>query len=441
MGLHSLTQSAHLIDVLSAQSRSVRNVHQLEQASNVLMAQVCGDFTPQVFQSGGLLDDEALQLLANEPFSDRPLIPEISIGSVHPVLPSEPVLGQNKTTLFHPSQGEVNRSLACTEENKQRVNRLLDTCDITQSPLPQAEKNRAVKSTSAMANDYPLVADPKDNMQRYHHHSGAENLTARVARLSAATSQGVKRNDQDQNVRPLTTDAKVTRQEITSAGGNVPPQKGSLNLGESTPGGPVEKGQQRWRETVFGNAWNTPVLAAKMALSTTTNTVKLERCDNLGRAAFNAVNIQSQLTQTVNRCASQSLIATTGRQGAEVANVQAIAKVSSKTLMAGDSGGAMHRSSEQKSTQSSIHGTGFTASNRLVGLKGLAARATKNQTDGSDIIGTVSSDTENLAQFHAKPLSNSSAAAPSGGVNVGELTRLITQEARRAGIDLETFQP
>lgn len=502
-----LPPRSDLLTSLIRQSQSLKRFTGEEQEATVRLSRLCGDLDPRLYQRGGLLDEQTLAPFFAEPLPDAPLAAALKT----------PVRGAAAQSAAEATQSPSRSpagSLSAARAGRKTLTPATDTAakrgdaqphDDTAPRAQQPMVGSLVASTSNQSVDGPLAETIHKNIHVLQetrcHPQEAETRPPKPAEPALESKRATRDSEKNRARAAIQTLNKQPIREVNArqgAAGEGKPKAISRQQAAQTL-------ENKWKHS----AWHSPLQRGKgsviqppketdktdltvpatpqsESLATMTKkhnereapitsaptlkpkgVIEKHHRDSqassppVGHQPGPAVTIEKKLDAQVSRILRPSPEHNTRAQNAMPATqTDAGLPAHRQTMDATDALTAKktaHFPNEQGDTRAFVSAKADVATQpeRLVGLRGLAARATDNNTAMSASDLTQQSAT--VPQAVASPMrdqTTASAASPAPvssstqgpashrqGVSVSELTELITQEAKRAGIDLEQFQP
>ncbi len=453
--------------IIAAQSLSLRAFNRAEQAVNESFSRLTGDLNHSLYDHGGLLNEQALEYLLEEPFPDIPvsgplnqeaiivdgLSEELSIERKPLHRRSEtqvPVAGDESMDDFGRVDKGRNLKATSTELKNRSELKLLNLVEQLQNTSDTVRSENAGNKTLAGNSHKPRSAqkcsDAFANMQTISAQAATKILEEKWGqsalnrawssplRVDQSNSQSVEITEEKIQVESkLSTNSiqdteQKLKQKIELLLQNNTAEQKSLHEGGSTnKHSSTEKNGNRNPRHGFQTLSE---LLKKQCFSKTAS----ER----QAVSESTLNSSRELLSPAQAGMPGSLSSKQGKKknlsGAkeEPDFLTGISDPNNEQISSGKVFNPRQRASEKASG--------------LVGLRGLASRAAENNTiastSGLNQAGSVSS----ASTIHNAPTTEKSQQPlnpiPSNkALSVSELAEMIAQEARRSGINLEQFQP
>lgn len=443
-----LPLKSDLLTALINQSQPVRHFTVAEKEAGETHSHLSEALDPALYQAGGLLNEQTLEPFFANPLPDAPLAAAIKTQPNPELTPSiaEPPFSPKKKK--DSGEGFLNNTLVQAKTKVQRQK-------------PQTKKQLEPKRAET---EQTAATEHQSSANQIHSSKTTQTIQRKVRGLEEAR-QGVDSGFEQQQANAVAQfadrerkagakarnigkpDAVSVRQvqqktERKSSGGSI--EKKAINRHQA-----VEILEKKWKS----QAWNSPLkTSGKSAhdglLPDEEN--QLRSCQSEMPLLDTEVQIEQKVAQILDQRSDAG-------ERKKSLDTSVMGRSQHEKKLTPDTNRALRQASLTDVDSEQVDTGAFTPApstptkpEGLVGLRGLAARAARNKTIASAPGLAQSSTLDDHAEATAQGQPPGSTVSQSSernqtnstrALSVSELAELIAQEAKRAGINLEQFQP
>jgi hypothetical protein len=437
-----------LLRALINQSQAVRHIGVTEWETGEVLSLVGEALVPALYQAGGLLNEHTLEAFFAEPLPD--------------VLLAAACKSQTDTELSPPKTERPLLPKQRTHNGEEILNYSAPAKVKTRRQKPQKKEQRESKPTEM---EHAVATGQKSGNNQEHLSRITQTVQQKVTVLQESKKRADSRSEQQQfsAVTPFADKARRAGKKSRSPGQvhASPASQAQLKAEPKNPAVSIDSQAINCRQAAnilekkwMHQAWNSPINTS--GNSAQIGLLRDDKNQTRSRHSESPLRVtEKRLEQKIAQLLDKKSDAGERR---EPLGTALVCKPQRENYLTPDTNEAPQQKTltDLGSEQANAHAftpapSTSTKPERLVGLRGLAARAATNEyaapaaasNQGRTAVDQAPVSAQGQAPVSA--VSQTSAREPTinttRAMSVSELAELIAQEAKRAGINLEQFQP